>query len=170
MSKKRNKIRVAKENKKTFIKKTLVDKPSFEICLIYHWYKTVSINGFTNLLRKSDDLCDELTYIMGEFFPIIYKEHDCIFNNRGYRHCHKVNLHSKNIQLYEKIIKEIGKDIEFNSVKDMLWQVGLTGSIRIIGVLSENTFYPLFIDRHHLLHPSEKHNQKDLKKYQCCIK
>lgn len=170
-AKRKPKIKACNPKKETVINTTKINKPNFEICLIYHWYKTVSIDKFTNQIKDGDALLDELGYIMGTLFPTIYREYSHIFNagNKSFIHCHKVSLDTKRVGLYEKIIRSIDSNISFNSIKDSLWQVGLTGSIRIVGIYENNIFYPLFIDRHHLLYESEKHNQKDVQHYSCCI-
>ena len=49
-----------------------------------------------------------------------------------------------------------------------MWQLGVTGGIRLIGIRKSNLFCVLFIDYHHLLYPSIKYNQKNSEKYSFC--
>lgn len=83
-------------------------------------------------------------------------------------HSHK--LEKQKSSLLNTIIKQY--EIDFSSLNldfENFYQVGFTGSLRIVGVFDTKDgvtyFYPLFSDPHHLIYPDIKHNTKDTHKY-----
>lgn len=99
--------------------------------------------------------------------PKIYADWKEIFNfgnhNYQYQHCH--TLQGKELELSVNIAEIIHAKVFDNYEDDIIswWKIGFTGGIRIIGLYDkQNTiFYPLFIDRHHLLLPDANYNQLD---------
>lgn len=168
---KKKKVRISQRQSTPTPRHTVIANQDFKICLEYHWYKTINTKSFNNQLKNGNELVDEIGYIMGKLFPTLYGEHSHIFNSgeQSFKHCHKVDLKNGRVDLYNRIIKEVDESIDFDSIKDNLWQIGIDGAIRVVGIYVENAFHPLFIDRYHQLHPNQKHNQRDIAQHRCCI-
>ena len=84
---------------------------------------------------------------------------------RKEKHCHPIEGEKE--KLCYKILSE------YDNVKKegiTFFQFGGTKGIRAVShKLGENVYELLFLDPHHLLYPSNKYNQKDQAKYDCCM-
>lgn len=159
---------------------TVIKKPSiptnngFSLYSVYPWIqgtkKFLKRENFTNLCRCKDDFADEMCLLFNVIIPKLYQDSDNIFNfgNKWlYPHCH--TLTGEKLNLAIKIANEIHQR-EFDTFEgDSIswWQVGMTQGVRIIGLYNkpQNCFYPIFIDRHHLLYPDNNYNQADFEMY-----
>lgn len=57
----------------------------------------------------------------------------------------------------------------FSNISDYaVWQLGLTGGTRIIGIRYLNIFRPLFFDYYHLIYTDKNYNQLNYSKYNFC--
>lgn len=152
----------------------------FQFLTIYsNWMKSIKIPGFNNMLKDESTFAKNMYNCFTKLIPTVNKESDKIFNKygikndfsySGFEHCHKIKDDEK-INLLFSICNKIHEQ-NFKNVtegdNDWNWyQLGLSGSIRIIGIYSSNNniFYPLFIDWNHLIYPDRKHNQIDYKKF-----
>ena len=57
--------------------------------------------------------------------------------------------------------RQIEEFINQNILDTDIYQLGLDGGVRVISIISGNIFEILFFDVHHLIYPSEKHNDID---------
>lgn len=167
------------ENKQTVI---LIPKTNdFTIDLSYKkWLGSTSEfykkHTFTNCLSHSEEFQSNILEILIEYFPIIYNDYEVIFDaSKHYGHCHPVA--EDKILFVEEITKEIHGDdvqsIDFQMLNENgfeWWYLGFKNNIRIVGFFykQSNSFYPMFIDHHHLLHYSEHYNQEDYKNFDYC--
>ena len=129
------------------------------------WTSSVRIGNFTNHFRNSDQALKHFFFIVDQLIPSIEDYGGDIFSGKA-KHCHRLTGEQQGLAL--KIIKEIHGSKILDKESE-LWQIGgKTKEIRIIGTFvngSVRIFYPLFIDHHHLLYPSQKYNQSDYKKF-----
>jgi len=147
----------------------------FNFYSVYNWLGSTdrfySKNDFTNMLDSSDEFARKVYNIVNVMVPILYNDCDEIFIFSGYRrykHCHQVE------DKHKELVKEIAQDINsvklpnFDDENDFSWwQIAFSGPVRIYGVYSkeDNSFFPLFVDWHHLINPSSKYNGKDYGHY-----
>lgn len=135
------------------------------------WTDCVSIDGFTNCLRDNNEALRHFYFILTDLFRCI-EDYDVnqVFSN-SVKNCHR--LSGKYAQLALKVIREIHGPNMLDDKSD-IWELSTgTQEIRIVGVFVTSTmhyFYPLFIDHHHLIYPSEKYNNKDFKHYKFTTK
>ncbi|EJQ42914.1 hypothetical protein IEQ_05118 [Bacillus cereus BAG6X1-2] len=129
------------------------------------WLKSIHTKYFTNKLKNETEFASCIYDVMTKVIPTIQKEWEQIKGRSGqFRHCHPID--SNKIELVTNVIRHIhgvtmlDDDVSNNSI----WQLGTHQGIRIIGMYYQptNTMFPLFVDYHHLIHPSDWHNQKDL--------
>lgn len=125
-----------------------------------NWLKSSSNKEISNYLKNSEEYSKNITKIFYEIIPIIQEE--------GFNYAHSHRVESKDIKKLKDIIADLHGDkikIDTNS----FWQIGIKGSIRIIGMkIGDINFYPLYIDHHHELYQSTKHNMLDTKKNRFC--
>lgn len=183
-TKRRKKVRLAPENyskaknKVQNPKSPKVNEVSFDFSYT-NWLKTISIGEFTNKLKGPDEFAELIYIVMNKIIPYITYNWDWIKRNvyPGSGHnCHPVA--EDKLDLVKRIISEIHSNeleplIE-DAERDTLWQLGHQGAVRLIVYYMESseTFYPLFIDYHHLIHPvpgdrrsQVKHNDYRSKKW-----
>lgn len=159
------------------ISKPKLAEQTFRFVTVYPWIratdKFLNSDGFTNLCKDSEHFACLVTTLLEDIIPSINENYDSIFLkfNNQYRHCHQ--LDEKKALLANKLSKElistdISKSVDGSDYS--WWQLGVKGSIRIIGIFSktDNVFYPIFVDWHHLLFSSKKYNQADFSKYSYC--
>lgn len=140
----------------------------------YKWLKSISDKkGFTNYNTDADTYAKLITQVVHETIPLIYRHSTDIFKNgkaqkTPLNHSHLLTNNSlENAKRLAHLVTDTKIDDDLSS----WWQLGGIQGVRIIGVYvtSATTFYPLFVDCHHLLSPSEKHNQQDLKNYKYSV-
>lgn len=124
---------------------------------------TITIKGYTNHLKNGEEAVRHFCFILKQLLSYIEENGKEIIQGQC-NHCHK--LTGKNRNLAIKIIREIYKDSPLIDGSTDLWQLGMgTEEIRIVGSFVNWTFYPLFIDHHHLIYPDKHYNQADYKNY-----
>ncbi|CAJ1185032.1 hypothetical protein [Companilactobacillus paralimentarius] len=158
------------------ISKPVLSDSGFRFVTAYPWLKVtgklLKKDGFTNNLQDATQFSKYLVALIEKTISKINQDSTNIFDdfsNRGqYPHCHYVS--KDKIQLVQRISLEL-HDNDFSEVtKDSdysWWELGFNGSSRIFGIMSksDNCFYPLFVDWHHLIYPDIKHNSNDYKNY-----
>lgn len=143
------------------------------------WLRTVKLGEFTNMLKNPSEFAELIYTIMNKMIPYITENWHWIEKNvyPGSNHnCHPVTR--EKIDLVKDIINQTHSvDLEpiiEGAEKKTLWQLGHQGAVRIIVyyMASSKTFYPLFVDYHHLIHPvpgdrrsQVKHNDYNSKKW-----
>ncbi|EGQ1299541.1 TPA: hypothetical protein REF75_001146 [Staphylococcus pseudintermedius] len=151
-------------------------KQEFKIVLENeNWLRSCVVDNFTNNYKDHKSMAKILTKVMTVLLPDIEKHGYDIFNQQGIWHNRKSHCHIVNddkFNLIKKIVKKINrKDIDISTDEEKkLWQYGIVGGIRIICLYDKanNKVHPLFIDSHHLIHPSPKYNQEDVMNYKLC--
>lgn len=156
--------------------KIIVDFSQFPFC-----FRSVTIKGkFTNKLKDSNQFFEKLELLFEKSIPFFK---DYTFDGIYYasqKHSHPIPTDSEQYETIKKILNilvksfynfdENGFEMWFNqNINEYaMWQLGVTGGIRLIGIRKSNLFCVLFIDYHHLLYPSVKYNQKNSEKYSFC--
>ena len=130
---------------------------------------SIKIKTFTNYYSNQNDYVKTLQ----SFFDLVLHFSDKTKSEilAEKKHSHKIE--GDKLKLVEGIIDKYNIDF---SVKNLeftnYYQLGETGSLRIIGVFETNDgnsyFYPLFSDPHHLIYPDIKHIYNDTGKYDYC--
>lgn len=143
------------------------------------WLRTIKIGKFTNKLRDSSEFAELIYTVMNKIIPYITENWHWIEKSvyPGSSHnCHPVA--DNKLNEVKGIINnthsiDLGYLIE-SGEKKVLWQLGHQGAVRLIVyyMASNKTFYPLFVDYHHLIHPVRgdrrsqiKHNDYNNKKW-----
>lgn len=134
------------------------------------WLKTIKLGGFTNKLKDSAEFAELIYTVMNKIIPYITENWHWIEKNvyRGSGHnCHPVA--PEKLEEVKEIIKnthsiDLEPMIEAGETK-ALWQLGHQGAVRLIVyyMASSKTFYPLFIDYHHLIHPVSGDKRSQIK-------
>lgn len=126
-------------------------------------FKSVKFENFTNYVKDKDSAIK----IINKFFMEIEKNiaTDELINKK---HTHKITEENK-IKLVSKILRELKVSELVNKEIDSYYQFGLIQGTRLISYKINNTIYPLFLDPHNLIYPSEKYNYKDFKNFNYCI-
>ena len=135
---------------------------------------------FTNYLSKSDEFFDNFKLIMEQSIPYFASKS---FNelNRDQNHVHRIKNNTKEYEVVKEVIKNLCMEYRnfknesefemwFNqNINDYeIWQLGVIGGVRLIGIRDLNEFGVLFIDYHHLIFKDVKHNQKNYDKNCFC--
>ena len=122
-----------------------------------NWLKSTQTNDFYNYLRDEKEFIKHIIYIFHELVPGIdvktFSQH---------KHIHPIRGEQK------KIVDKAIRTIHGNIQADDLWQLGQKGGLRLICNKLNNSYIPLIIDYHHTIYPSEKHNERDIGKYNYC--
>lgn len=124
------------------------------------WLKTVKLGKFTNKLKNPQEFAELIYIIMNKVIPFItdnwvWIKHN-VYPHAGHN-CHPVT--DEKIELVKEIIRNTHSvDLEpmiDNGEEKVLWQLGHQGAVRLVVyyMASSKTFYPLFVDYHHLIHP-----------------
>lgn len=156
-----------KVNAKTKIKAKAPTINNFTFRTMYPWLGSAKVNEFTNYHQNSKFFSDNVADVICSLIPGIYKYANEIFIkqnawNTPFKHSHLIA--ENKISLIRKIVSKIDKiELEDVELDNSLWQVGSANGARVIGYYSsaENSFYPLFVDWHHLIHPDVKYNSAD---------
>ena len=136
-------------------------------------FQSTTINSFTNFYKDKDSFLKFIKKLFEVDIPNLSKK---TFNElkSSKKHYHKIenNKDDKKRNMVINIIKKMLKSKNFNSrqieefinqniLDTDIYQLGLDGGVRVIGIISGNIFEILFFDVHHLIYPSEKHNDID---------
>ncbi len=148
----------------------IIDFSRFPFC-----FRCVSIDKFTNKLKDSNEFFNYFKEIFEKVIPAITKYNYNNVTTMTNKHSHVIPNNSKEYSIIIKILKAIHKEyfpnIDFelflvNNINDYsIWQLGITGGVRIIGIRKCNVFSVLFIDYHHLIYPDKNYNQKNYLSY-----
>lgn len=136
------------------------------------WMKTVSINSFTNKLKDEEMFSEYIFDLFYNLIPAIQEHGNTMIKSGGtgsWKHCHPIE--NEELDLALSIVESVHGH-QFKNVNDgsKLWQFGVSGGIRLIVIhnYTDNYLTPLFVDYHHQIYPSEKHNQKNINRYPFC--
>lgn len=149
---------------------SLPSNRDFTFYSCYNWIHAVDLYkkiSFTNMCKNKEYFADEIIGVLTIMVPKLYQDWEFIFNqggtNKDFKHCHIIKGEElkKSVEIAETI-----HDTKFD-IENSWWEIGFSGGVRIIGIFdsTSKTFYPLFIDRHHLIYPDDKYNQKDFKSF-----
>ncbi|WP_273125883.1 hypothetical protein [Bacillus weihaiensis] len=139
------------------------------------WLKSIGDKQFVNKLSDAGDFAQFTFEILYKVFPEVQSNWSIIRQQPGkvFKHCHPVAKEKLNL------VKSIAQSIHGRTLLDndedysetlSYWQLGTTQSVRVITIYdsTKNVMYPMFVDYHHLIHPSVKHNQTDHKHNKFC--
>lgn len=153
----------------------IVDFSRFPFC-----FRTTRVEKFTNKLKDNCQFCEKLNNLFEKVIPHVSNySFDNIYQNTQ-NHSHIILPKDSQYGLIKNIVKNLcaeyfnydEKDFELfyqNNLNDYdVWQIGISGGIRLIGIRNLNVFSVLFIDYHHLIYPDKNHNQENYDKYTFC--
>lgn len=135
-----------------------------DVSVYHNWTYSVKTKKFTNTLKDDKEAAQNFYFILHDIFYGIQRTPLKNFSNGQFcGHYHILKNEQRKIAV--EVIKKI-HDIDVESEVN-LYQIGAENNhgIRLIGSIIDNIFYPLFIDHHHLLYPSQHYNDKDIKHY-----
>lgn len=175
MAKKKNNNKSIKNNKKS---KGIVNNSTNQlkydnvvISTKNFSFESVKVDNFTNYLKNSE----QFTQVMNTlFYELLSEVQLSTFKqwlsgddkSQQYRF-HRVE--GKELELVSKIISEYKTKRTFDFVFDEIYQCGIK-DLRVFFIKENlNIMSLLFLDPHHLVYPSERHNQNDTKKYSFCM-
>ncbi len=179
------KVKNTKAPKKNIVNRTPLKKNHVSISFSYkNWIKGFSNREFSTFTETEREFWDNFIYIMYELIPYVYEN----WNGQRIAHCHAINdlggvrsreakkkyfsaIKSIHSELKNNVLLENIDNVEYSNgqLEDLeLYQLGLTGSLRVICGKIGNTLYPMLIDHHHLGYDSEQHNQRDFSKFSYC--
>ena len=154
-----------------------IDFSRFPFC-----FRCVSVGKYTNKLRDDNQFFEKFRRLFEIDIPALtqYTFDDVVKNTN--KHSHTVSTKSNEYNMVVSVIIELYKSYKNNNVtqRDVdlflennindyyLWQLGISGGIRLYGIQNMNVFSVLFIDYHHLIHPDKKHNQENYELYDFC--
>lgn len=146
-------------------KGVLIDKLYIDFTQYPHWLDSIDDKNFNNVLKDEKEAAKQFYFFIHHFLPEVEEMGKDIFSSST-PHCHP--LRNKKRDLACKIILKID-NINLNDEVN-LWQLSAKDgrNLRIIGSIVTDKiyiFYPLFIDYHHLLYPSNSYNQMDVKNF-----
>lgn len=135
---------------------------SFNFSEYEKWTYSIKCGKFNNHFKNFEQASRHFYFILSELFPYVSSHTEEVFNGRQ-DHCHI--LRKENEKFARQVINKLyGNDRLDETIE--LWELGKpTQEIRVIGSFVDRTFYPLFIDHHHLIYPSKKYNDPDYEKY-----
>lgn len=136
-----------------------------------YWLRSCKTKKFNNCYKDKGHANDTLVSLNTKLFPFLQDNIRKVLANQ-IDHCHPVA--QEKLPIVQEVVAsiyghELPEEIE-------LWQFGAGDSIRLIGIVYSGAHFvilcPLFVDVNHILHPSIKHNQKEIKKnkFQLTIK
>lgn len=145
-----------------------ITAPDFTFKTHYKWLINIKDGRFTNYHKGAGSYAKDVTQLIHTTIPFIYEHNQEIFK-KGRMSSTPMN-HSHQLKGNELLlVKKITAKIISNNIEEDFswWQVGSIGGCRIIGVYrtAENSFYPLFVDWHHLIYPNKKYNQPDFESF-----
>lgn len=138
-----------------------------------NWLKCIKYKDFTNMCKDVESFANDTVHIFSLLIPYVQKYWEEIRKKGSkkypHEHCHLI------VDDKAEMVKEIVSEIHPNDLSQAfdnfnIWQFGVTGGIRLIGILNHHssTYYPLFIDRHHLIYPNDHYNQPDYDTFRFC--
>ncbi|MGM8213154.1 hypothetical protein ACLIBH_10220 [Virgibacillus sp. W0430] len=169
----RKKTVVSDEIRPTYKVKTKTSPKSNDVTFDFsytEWLKTIKHGEFTNKLKGSNEFAKLIYTVMNKLIPYITEHWHWIEKNAypgSGHHCHPV-VPEKLHKVKEIINKTHSVDLEpmiENDKSKVLWQLGHQGAVRLIVyyMSSSKTFYPLFVDYHHLIHPVSGDKRSQIK-------
>ncbi|MED4229072.1 hypothetical protein [Neobacillus cucumis] len=176
MSKKRVKMDSGPKPRKSIIRGTepnQSDSPLTFDFLNRNWLKGISFRDFTNKLSSETMFAEYMFEIFHKIIPTIQSNWNEIVRSQGrgsWKHCHPIA--EEKLDFVINIIEQIHghKFFESQNAGPSLWQLGFTQNIRLIAIhdYTNNNLIPVFVDYHHLIHPSDHFNQPDYNRYEFC--
>lgn len=133
------------------------------------WLKSYKNGNFTTFLKDESMYGEHMTYLFSQLIPRVSADWKNNSSSTEFKHCHKIDSSSDAFKKYKNAIKQIHTRIDLDNLE--IWQLGFKGNpMRLIchNGTQSNCLIPLLIDQHHLGYESQKHNQKDYKKYKFC--
>ncbi|MFJ7471103.1 hypothetical protein ACIQWI_21410 [Peribacillus frigoritolerans] len=137
------------------------------------WLKSIKFRDFTNKLDGETMFANNIFELFHKIIPTIQQNWNQIIKSQGrgvWQHCHPIA--EDKLDLVLNIIEQIHGH-NFQSEKNAgpsLWQIGITQNIRLIAIhdYTNNHLTPVFVDYHHLIHPSKFYNQPDYGRFDFC--
>ncbi|MDU2149655.1 MAG: hypothetical protein E7E58_16815 [Paeniclostridium sordellii] len=137
----------------------------------YSWLKTYKGNDFTNYHKDADDYAKNVTNLVHNFIPAVYRYGEDLFKGRKGTifDRHSKLMPEDKMRMVEDIVREVdGINLEDDVLdSSSIWYLAVPQGIRVVGYYqtSINTFFPLFVDWHHLIFPNQNYNQADYQKF-----
>lgn len=161
-----------KKSVKSGVRPAISDRPlSFNLAN-GKWLKSINNKSFTNKLHKENDFAPAIFELFNKVIPTVQSHWEEIFRNPGrsqWKHCHTID--NDKIDKVLAIVETIhGHTYRESQTGSKLWQFGISQGLRLVGIYNynDNTVTPLFVDYHHLVYPSQKHNKEDHSSFKFC--
>lgn len=132
----------------------------------FFYTNSIKLKCFTNYYSSEKQFNKAYKTFLGIIANTSGKTLEEIHENYEHTHIIQEDKDKNNHKKIMKIIREIKLIESLQSVDTSeFFQIGGNGSFRVIGIKINTKYYPLFLDPHHLIYKSKKHNQKDTNKY-----
>lgn len=145
-------------------------------------FRCVSFGNYTNKLRDSKQFFEYFKRTIEKDIPFYSQYTFSNITNASNKHSHSIPVNSKQYNLIIEIVKELYKSYKNNSCSERdlelfisnnisnyhIWQLGVSGGIRLIGIRNSNIFNVIFIDHHHLIYDDKNYNDKNYELYDFC--
>lgn len=171
MARRQIRINNTKTPKKQVINEKIIEDNSKVIFNFSYsnWFKGYKTKKMTTFTENKSVYHRNLSYIFEELIPFVYEKWS---SSTQFGHCHSLSDLNKSRDReandkYREIISYLHPNISIEEEIE-LFQLGLTGSVRLICGKIDNTLFPLLIDHYHLGYDSKKYNQKDFSKFNYC--
>ena len=155
----------------------IIDFSLFPFC-----FKCIKCGNFTNKLKDSSHFFSRFKRIFEIDVPSLTQYSFDNITKETKKHSHSIQIDTREYKLVLNVIKELYKsymgdnysDRDFqlfidNNINEYhVWQLGISGGVRLVGIRKSNIFSVLFIDYHHLIYPDKNYNQENYKLYDFC--
>lgn len=162
--------------------KTDNDNISIDFSFFPFCFRGIRTGNFTNKLKNTNHFLNLFKRLFEIDIPAITQYSFENITKATNKHSHSVLVDTKEYSLIINIIKELFKSYKgnnynekdfnlflLNNINDYhIWQLGISGGIRLFGIRKLNVFSVLFIDYHHLVYPDKNYNQENYKLYNFC--
>lgn len=154
-----------------------IDFSLFPFC-----FRCVKFENFTNKLKDANQFFKYFKRLFEVDIHALTQHSFDDITKATNKHSHSIQIDTKEYILVICIIKELYKSFKTNNCNDRdfqiflennineyhVWQLGISGGIRLIGIRRSNIFSVLFIDYHHLIYPDKNHNKENYELYDFC--
>lgn len=145
-------------------------------------FRCVDLGKFTNKLKDVNQFFKYFKRLFEIDMPALTQHSFDDVTKATNKHSHSIPIDTKQYFLVINIIKELFKSFKEDSYDDRsfqlflennineyhVWQLGISGGVRLIGIRKLNVFSVLFIDYHHLIYPDKNYNQENYELYSFC--
>ncbi len=155
----------------------VIDFSLFPFC-----FRCIKIGKCTNKLQNSNQFFKFFKRIFEVDIPALTQHSFDDVTKATNKHSHAIGSSTKEYSQIINIVKELFKSYKGDNYKEkdfdlflqnnindyFVWQLGISGGIRLFGIRKSNVFSVLFIDYHHLVYPDKNNNGQNYELYNFC--